>query len=84
MFRSPESYLEDNPSAGEVISQGSKSLFQMGMLADATRSVKRTIKNNFMDDDRQEAIYTFLSYPAKPLPAVISRAERFCKFSKEV
>ena len=26
---------------------------QMGKITDATRSVKRTIKNNFLDDDRQ-------------------------------
>ena len=53
-------------------------LHQMSKLTDATRSVKRTIKNNFLDDDRQEAIEDFLLYPDKPLPPVISKLERFC------
>ena len=49
----------------------------MSKITDATRSVKRTIKNNFLDDDRQEAIEDFLMYPQKPLPPVISKCERF-------
>ena len=51
----------------------------MSRLTDATRSVKRTIQNNFLDDNRQEAIEEFLMYPEKPLPPVISKCERFCE-----
>ncbi|XP_063687177.1 synaptojanin-1-like isoform X3 [Bolinopsis microptera] len=50
---------------------------KMSRLTDATRSVKRTIQNNFLDDNRQEAIEEFLMYPEKPLPPVISKCERF-------
>ncbi|KAL5251090.1 hypothetical protein ACHWQZ_G016717 [Mnemiopsis leidyi] len=50
---------------------------KMSRITDATRSVKRTIQNNFLDDDRQEAIEEFLTYPDKPLPPVISKWERF-------
>eukprot|EP00116_Pleurobrachia_bachei_P005508 sb/3465770/ len=55
----------------------------MGKLTDATRSFKRAIKNNFLDDERQEAIEELLMYPNKPLSPVISKCERFRRIQKE-